>query len=555
MVVVQTGQLAPRALPVLLAQLFASRHTGALELSFTPAEGGPASRAQIFFRAGYPVDVLVQESRDRLGVVLIENGLLDRDRYLRAQSLRPTAGKLIGDLMLAARLLDRRALREGLRAQVRRRLHALFAQEQGTFQLFAGSHSRGVSDGESLASDPRRIIFFGARRAYTAAQLHAGLAPLRGFDVQLSAAEAAEATRWLPPSEQRLAQLLLRGAWSINDLVTGSQVHPNSALAFLYTYLLTQGLLLLSAGSAPRRPLAPGVAGAPMTPPFQASDEPLPPDQSPVAELGRPVYLRSGQQTDAIPGAAAQPRLLMTLEPLTAGLSASSRGVTESGGAMSASRDDALQAPAQPVRVTAPRPAVTSEAEGAATTPRASARSRPATAPGPVEAAPPAPAAPVVQTWTAPPLRTSLPTARLSATPSAPTPPQAPRRPGASESPTEAKARGASTGSRPAPAGSTPTVPSAGQRPHSGASGRPVSSGGTPVLSRPPSGSAGTPVLPRPPSGGSRPSGRSGLRLIERFAPGMQRDERTANTPKRPPPVDDEPRPDRDRDRDRDDER
>ena len=46
------------------------------------------------------------------------------------------------------------------------------------------------------------------------------------------------------------------------------------------------------------------------------------------------------------------------------------------------------------------------------------------------------------------------------------------------------------------------------------------SSGGTPVLSRPPSGSAGTPVLPRPPSGGSRPSVRSGLRLIERFAPG-----------------------------------
>lgn len=308
--VVEAGTLEQVPLPRLLVSLYEQRHGGAVEFQFD--EGGLAgTAAQLFLRGGYPAEVLLQSGAERLGGVLLEAGLIDRDRYLRAQALRPTAGKRIGTLMMGARLLDRRTLGEGLRAQQRRRLHLLFYPPRGRFQILAGQHDRGSAEGEALRVDPRRAVYFGVRRVLSEAQLQQGLRDLKDQEVRLAAAEAAEAARWLPAEEQRLCQLLGRGYFTLPDLQSQSRLPAPCVLAFVYTYLLFGLLDQRPISGAPNRREVPAGGPVPVAPSYQGGDELIPPKQSPLASIGRAVHLHAGEGVpETLAGAAGQPRLV-----------------------------------------------------------------------------------------------------------------------------------------------------------------------------------------------------------------------------------------------------
>jgi hypothetical protein len=309
MIEVLRGRLGETSLPVLLNRFHHERLSGAIQFSRTlpdpsvPGSGLPLS-GQVYLRNGYPVEVLLPSGADPLGTVLFETGALDAHRYTQAQLLLPYGGFRIGELLQKARLIDRAALSEGLRAQTRRRLHTIFFLSDAAFQVFRGTHERGLLGHEPLYCEPLRIIYFGVRRAWHEQRLLNEVQSLLGQELRLPAGAAAAAARWLPPAEARACGLLGRGAWNLQDLLATSGLSDGAMAALLYSFLVCSLLTARPpAGVRPERsvrdlPRAAGMA-------YHPSDEPLPANQSSLPQLGRRVQLH---QKGSAPSSRSAPR-------------------------------------------------------------------------------------------------------------------------------------------------------------------------------------------------------------------------------------------------------
>lgn len=284
------GLLAEQPLTQLLAQYHRERLTGVVQIMPLQPD---AEVQQVWLQRGYPVEVLSSTGSDPLGAVLYEVGVFDRDRYLRAQMLHPIGSQRIGHALIRARLLTPPELKEGLRAQTRRRVQRLLSSSNASFQVFSGSHKHGVHDGEPLLCETPRILYFGLRSICTESQLMAALRPLHGQEMRTSVQFAADVARWKYPAERRACELLARGFYTLAEIGEASELPNPALLALLHAAWLCGNLDTRAAVlSRPQRLVRPAAKLTALEP----APLDLPGQAGPLPVVGRPVALQAAQQ-------------------------------------------------------------------------------------------------------------------------------------------------------------------------------------------------------------------------------------------------------------------
>lgn len=232
---------------MVLHQLYTLRFTGELALNTR------AGIIQVYVRDGYPVYVNLSEKNDLLGRLMVEMRLLTEAGLRHSLATPPEPGERYGEVLLRLGLCDESQLRQALRAQVRRKLHRLFALTEGGYAAIPGEHNKGLQGGESLRVHPWRVIYHGVR-SYPAERLRTLLQPLedRAFCLGPQAAPESGRRYGFGAEENYLMELLRRGFWGLSELLETATLEPTLVQTVVYTLLATEQLEIGPADSQPR---------------------------------------------------------------------------------------------------------------------------------------------------------------------------------------------------------------------------------------------------------------------------------------------------------------
>jgi hypothetical protein len=182
------GLLQERPIPRLLVGVRGEQMTGLVEVREMSGQTN-----KIYVRGGLPVHVIGPDSLDRLDTMLVEAGLLSSNDVARAQAIRESSGRLMGQVLCELGLVGPDQLAEVLRWQVRRKLTRLFSPEQGTFAVNAADHPFGLNPSSpGAAIDPRTLVFPGILSGYSEQKLAAELRPLTDRLVRLRPVSSAQ---------------------------------------------------------------------------------------------------------------------------------------------------------------------------------------------------------------------------------------------------------------------------------------------------------------------------------------------------------------------------
>jgi curved DNA-binding protein CbpA len=232
------GKLRDRPVPRLLQEVFRKRVTGCLVVT---DDSGDVTR--VYLRDGVPVHAVRPTDIDRLDRILTANGMVTPQAMASADDEVVRTGRRLGEILVARNLIDKLALAEVLKTQMRRKVTRLFFARQGTFEVFIEPHHYG--EGEELQLmrvDPRSILYPGIRSAYDDERLRQDLAPLAGYSFRLVASVPAPFidAMGFTPADLTVAALRQRSL-TLDDLpVPGSKPVESRAvaLALLYSDLL-----------------------------------------------------------------------------------------------------------------------------------------------------------------------------------------------------------------------------------------------------------------------------------------------------------------------------
>lgn len=151
------GSLKEASLPDVLQLLSMGKKTGCLSV------GHRGSFGYIFFDKGKIVYASIVNRRDRLGDMLVKNGMISQDQLdaaVDAQIRR--RDKKIGELLVEQRALTPEQLRQFLRAQIEEAVYFLFTWTEGTFNF---EPEVMPSEQDTLVSiGPESLLLEGARR-------------------------------------------------------------------------------------------------------------------------------------------------------------------------------------------------------------------------------------------------------------------------------------------------------------------------------------------------------------------------------------------------------
>ena len=274
-----TGILEERPLPVVLQQLYSLRFTGELALNTR------AGLIQVYLRDGYPVYVNLSESSDLLGRIMVEMRVLTEASMRRALATPPEPGQRYGDVLMQMSLCDENQLKQALRAQVRRKLHRLFAVTDGGYAAIPGEHQKGLQSGESLRVHPWRVIYHGVR-SFSAERLKTLLRPLAGqaFRLQAQASPEAAGRYAFGAEEGHVLSLLRRGFWTLHELAEAAGLDQGLRLAVISPLWPTDFMEVGPEGIQPQaRDKITDLPAPPLAeiPPL-IMDLPLPPQKAPA---------------------------------------------------------------------------------------------------------------------------------------------------------------------------------------------------------------------------------------------------------------------------------
>jgi hypothetical protein len=138
------GSLGALTVPEVVQFVFQSLKTGLLLLSFAdsdaPLGDAPAAlrRKSIYFRDGQVVFASSSDPGDRLGPVLVANGLLSQEDLDRCAAL-VGAGRPLGQVLVDEGLLTSGELYEGIGEQVKEIFLASFLETSGEFAFIEGT--------------------------------------------------------------------------------------------------------------------------------------------------------------------------------------------------------------------------------------------------------------------------------------------------------------------------------------------------------------------------------------------------------------------------------
>src|SRR5689334_17172879 len=151
------GSLKEASLPDVLQLLSMGKKTGCLSV------GHRGSFGYIFFDRGKIVYASIVNRRDRLGDMLVKNGMISQeqlDAAVDAQIRR--RDKKLGEILVEQRALSPEQLRQFLRVQIEEAVYFLFTWTEGTFNF---EPDVMPSEQDTLVSiGPESLLLEGARR-------------------------------------------------------------------------------------------------------------------------------------------------------------------------------------------------------------------------------------------------------------------------------------------------------------------------------------------------------------------------------------------------------
>ena len=227
------GTLGAMPFARLLGELHGRAATGALLLH------GPSKKI-VYLRDGHPVYVRSNQQQERLGEVLVREGVITRAQ--RDESLRrmERQGRQQGAILLEMGAIDGRGLVIALESQLRTKLLEIFTWDRGDFFF------RGAPDipTEEIRLDwtPAEVIAHGVRRAYNESRLEAALEPFINYPLALTLHPRLRFQELTLDAEEQSLLELVDGARTLAQVLAHSLMPRQKALATAFI-LLACGLV------------------------------------------------------------------------------------------------------------------------------------------------------------------------------------------------------------------------------------------------------------------------------------------------------------------------
>jgi tetratricopeptide (TPR) repeat protein len=151
------GSLREASLPDVLQLLAMGKKTGCLSVA------DKSNFGYIFFDNGHITYASIVNRRDRLGDVLVKNGLITNDQLEAAIELQSRQrDKRLGELLVEMEVLSRAELERYMRVQIKEAVYYLFTWTSGTFSF--ESDVRPDTQDFTVHISPESLLLEGARR-------------------------------------------------------------------------------------------------------------------------------------------------------------------------------------------------------------------------------------------------------------------------------------------------------------------------------------------------------------------------------------------------------
>lgn len=151
------GSLREASLPDVLQLLAMGKKSGCLSVTHRSAFGN------IYFDRGRISYASIVNRRDRLGDILVKDGLISRadlEAAIAVQALAPE--RKLGEILVAQRVLAREELHQYIKHQIEEAVYFLFTWNQGTFSFEADI--RPDAQDILVSINPESLLLEGARR-------------------------------------------------------------------------------------------------------------------------------------------------------------------------------------------------------------------------------------------------------------------------------------------------------------------------------------------------------------------------------------------------------
>ena len=219
------GSLKEASLPDVLQLLSMGKKTGCLSV------GHRGSFGYIFFDKGRIIYASIVNRRDRLGDMLVKNGMISQDQLDKAVDAQiRRRDKKIGELLVEQRALSQEQLNQFLRVQIEEAVYFLFTWTEGTFNF---EPDVMPTEQDTLVSiGPESLLLEGARRVDEWSLIEK---KIPSFDIvfeidvdQLSANEAKLT------NEQRVVLSLINGVRDVHAIFEESGLVEFDAAKAMY---------------------------------------------------------------------------------------------------------------------------------------------------------------------------------------------------------------------------------------------------------------------------------------------------------------------------------
>jgi tetratricopeptide (TPR) repeat protein len=194
------GSLKEASLPDVLQLLALGKRTGCMAVADRQNFG------YIYFDQGRISYASIVNRRDRLGDLLVKNGLLTLAQLEEAIKLQgERRDKKLGEILLGMGIIARHDLEEYMRIQIEEAVYFLFTWTSGTFNFEAGV--RPEQQDFLVAINPESLLLEGARRVDEWSQIEKKIPSFDLiFEVDRLRIEGSDAE--LSPTQKRLIDLL-----------------------------------------------------------------------------------------------------------------------------------------------------------------------------------------------------------------------------------------------------------------------------------------------------------------------------------------------------------
>ena len=207
------GNLREASLPDVLQLLALGQKTGCLSVS------DRSSLGYIYFDRGNISYASIVNRRDRLGDLLVKNGLVDpEDLAAAVENQTSRSGTRLGEILIERGAISRQQLEKYIRLQIEEAVYFLFTWTQGSFSF--ESDQQPEEGAMRVSINPENLLLEGARRVDEWSLIEKRISSLDLVFGQSPRADGAEAVEF--SDDQRAILPLVDGERSVRDIIEDS---------------------------------------------------------------------------------------------------------------------------------------------------------------------------------------------------------------------------------------------------------------------------------------------------------------------------------------------